>query len=394
MLAARLKNPLPSEETIRRTEAFRADFPHTANQLYLNHAAVSPLSARVVRRVEAFLKDRSEGDIENYIAVLMPTLASARTLVGKFINCDEKNLAFVPNTSYGLNILAQGLKWKTGDRIILGDEEFPSNVYPFLNLRQQGVEIDFVHARDGKILIEDIEHLITPQTKLISVSYVQFLSGYRIDLAELSRLCKTRGVLLATDAIQALGAMPIDCKAMGFDFLAAGCHKWAMSPMGNAVIYLTDELLSQLDTAYVGWLSVKDAWNMLDYNLELLDDAKRFELGTMNWIGLVGLNEAFRMFDELGREVIAEKILCNTDHLLAGLEAAGFEPVLTCARENRSGIVTIKNISEPEVAVQKLLERKIKVATRCGTIRVSPHFYNSAVELDAFVGELRTIYKR
>ncbi|MBC8043769.1 MAG: aminotransferase class V-fold PLP-dependent enzyme [Rhizobacter sp.] len=393
MLAA-LKNPSPAAEIIRKTEAFRTELPHVANQLYLNHAAVSPLSARIVRGVEAFLKDRSEGDIENYAAVLMPTLASARMLVSRFINCDEKNLAFVPNTSYGLNILAQGLRWKTGDRIILGDEEFPSNVYPFLNLRQHGVEIDFVRAEDGKILIEDIERLITPQTKLVSVSYVQFLSGYRTDLALLARLCKARGVLLATDAIQALGAMPIDCKAMGFDFLAAGCHKWAMSPMGNAVIYLTDDLLARLDTAYVGWLSVKDAWNMLDYNLELLDDAKRFELGTMNWIGLVGLNEAFKVFDELGSDVIAEKILCNTDYLSSQLEAAGFEPLLNCTRENRSGIVTIKNVEGPEAVVQQLLEKKIKVATRCGMIRVSPHFYNSTAELDVFVSELRTVCKR
>ncbi|MFQ3609798.1 MAG: aminotransferase class V-fold PLP-dependent enzyme, partial [Chloroherpetonaceae bacterium] len=161
------------------TESARGLFPSAERGIYFNHAAVSPLSRRVVTAIETFLQERSETDVENYFTTLMPTLNALRARLARLLNVHLRNLAFIPNTSYGLNLLAQGLEWKHGERILLYEREFPSNIQPFLALRKQGVEIDFLKDHDGEIRIDEIENAITPNTRLVSLSYVQFLSGFR-----------------------------------------------------------------------------------------------------------------------------------------------------------------------------------------------------------------------
>jgi cysteine desulfurase/selenocysteine lyase len=377
-----------------KTESCRAIFPHLQHQLYLNHAAVSPLSSRVVNAIQGYLSERSEWDIENYSSRLMPTLNSARQRVASFIHCEPHQLAFVPNTSYALNILAQGLKWRSGDRILLYDQEFPANVYPFLNLRQHGVEIDFVSSRDGQILLNDIEAKLTPRTRLVSISYVQFLTGFRIDLTALAELCHRYGALVSIDAIQGLGAMPIDFKRMGIDFLAAGCHKWAMSPMGIGIMAMTDALLEQLGAPFVGWLSVEDGWDFFNYGQNLLADARRHELGTQNWIGLVGLNEAFALFHELGAETIAEKLLVLSAHLYQRLHEEGFRTAFVAEKQHYSGIISIQGLTNPSGIQHQLMQAHIEVSTREGLLRISPHFYNTIDELEHFLAQLKAIVQR
>jgi cysteine desulfurase/selenocysteine lyase len=384
MTIAKLKSDV---ETL--TESYRPLFPHTKHQVYFNHAAVSPLSNRVMDAFTAYLKERNETDIENY-PTLVRLLVSAKNAVATLINADSRNIAFVPNTSYGLNILAQGLTWQSGDRILLADIEFPSNVYPFQNLTSQGVEIDFIKSRDGKILLEDIEKMLTPRTRLFSISHVQFLTGYRSDLKAISNLCKKHDVVFSVDAIQSIGAMQIDVKDMGIDFLAAGCHKWGMSPMGTGFIYLTDAMLARLRQPFVGWLSVEDAWNMLDYNLTLLPDARRFELGTQNWMGMVGLNAAFSVFHDIGQAVIQKKILLLSGYLAERLTEHGYELACDAPVENRSGIVSFKAANADDV-FKTLMSHNIETATRIGLIRVSPHFYNTTEEIDLFIEALNTI---
>lgn len=377
-----------------KTESYRTIFPHLQHQLYLNHAAVSPLSLRVVQAIENYLSERSEHDIENYWSRLIPTLESARRRVASFIDCDLHQLAFVPNTSYAFNILAQGLKWHSGDRILLYDQEFPSNVYPFLNLKKHGVEIDFVSSREGQILLDDIAAKLTARTRLVSMSYVQFLTGFRIDLAALAELCHQNGTLVSIDAIQGLGAMPIDFKGSGIDFLAAGCHKWAMSPMGIGIMVMTDALLDEIGAPFVGWLSVEDGWDFFNYEQDLLDDARRHELGTQNWIGLVGLNEAFAIFHELGSETITEKLLALSSYLCERLCEEGFTPAFVAGKENCSGIVSIKGLPHPSEIQKQLLQAKIEVSTREGLLRISPHFYNTIEELEFFMSTLKTILQK
>jgi len=384
--------PLSSEEIFRTTDAYRSLFPHTQRGLiYLNHAAVSPLSLRVKQAIETHLQERSELDIENYFPTLAPALQSARARVSSWIGCKTDNLAFVPNTSYGVNLLAQGLSWKSGDRVLLYDKEFPANVYPFLALQKKGVKIDFVGDRNGEILLEDIEKKLTPETKLFSISFVQFLSGFRTDLKAVASLCHKHDVRCAVDAIQGLGAFQINCEDSGIDFLASGCHKWAMSPMGIGIVYASEQLLSELDPVFTGWLSVENAWEMLDYKLDLPHSARRYELGTINWIGILGLNEAFGLFGEIGQDVLSQKILLLSEHLRQKLQEAGFELMLQTGKENISGITSVANLGQVEKIVAQLASRNIEVSMRDGYLRIAPHFYNTVAELTFFVEELKTI---
>lgn len=370
-------------------EEARALFPNAARGIYFNHAAVSPLSLRVVSAIERYLKERSETDVENYFATLLPTLRDLRARLARYLNARERNLAFVPNTSYGLNLLAQGLDWKTGDRILLYEREFPANVQPFLALRKRGVEIDFVKDRSGEIALDDIERAISPKTRLVSLSYVQFLSGYRLDLAELGALCRRKGVLLSIDAIQGFGALPIDCAQA--DFVAAGAHKWGMSPMGTGIAHFSDDLLERLNPVFVGWLSVEEAWDFTRYEKPLKPDASRYELGTYNWIGLVGMNAAFELFEELGYERVSAKVLALSERLSSGLREAGFELACDPERKHRSGIVSVKHFPNAEQAFKTLAERGIEISLRENYLRFSPHFYNSFAECDEVISQLKRL---
>ncbi|MCS6989666.1 MAG: aminotransferase class V-fold PLP-dependent enzyme [Chloroherpetonaceae bacterium] len=370
-------------------ESARALFPNATRGIYFNHAAVSPLSLRVVSAVERYLKERSETDVENYSATLLPTLQALRSRLARYLNAKERNLAFVPNTSYGLNLLAQGLDWKPGDRVLLYEREFPANVQPFLALRSRGVAIDFLKDHCGEISLDELERRIAPRTRLVSLSYVQFLSGYRLDLAAVSDICRRKSVLLSIDAIQGFGAFPIDCSKV--DFLAAGAHKWGMSPMGTGVAYFSDALLERLNPVFVGWLSVEEAWDFSRYEKPLKRDASRYELGTYNWIGLVGMNAAFELFEEIGYEQISNKILALSERLSVGLKEAGFELECDPKREHRSGIVSVKNVPNAAEAFKALAERGIEISLRENYLRFSPHFYNSLAECDEAISQLKRL---
>jgi selenocysteine lyase/cysteine desulfurase len=377
---------------IDKTEAYRRMFPHTKDGLiYLNHSAVSPMSSPVYEAIQSHLMERHRCDIENYFPTLQPALQSARERIASFIGAQTAEIGFVPNTSYGLNLLAQGLTWQKGDRILLYDKEFPSNIYPFLNLQKKGVEIDFFSDHNGILDPDDIQARITPNTRLLSISYVQFLSGYRVNLKQLSQLCHAHNIIFSVDAIQGLGAMPLDFESDGIDFLACGGHKWAMSPMGSGFVAITPELLGQLDPIFVGWLSVENAWEMLDYDLILHPTAQRYELGTINWMGIIGLNEAFRIFSELGIDCISRKILHLTSHLKSELLTEGFQPYLNAKPEHSSGIVSVTGLHNVSVVAARLAKEKIEVSPRDQFIRVAPHFYNTCEEISQFVKALKHI---
>ncbi len=363
---------------------YRSLFPYLdTGCIYMNHAAISPLSKRVVDAIHGYLKQRSETEIENFLT-FQRTLVETKEMIGKLINASSERIALVDNTSNGFNLLANGLKWKTGDRILLNDMEFPSNVYPFLNLKRHGVEIDFVKNRNGMILLEDIEQALTPRTRLLSISHVQFLNGFRIDLEGVGDLCKTRGIIFSVDPIQSAGALQIDVKKASIDFISCGGHKWLMSPQGSAFIFLTEELQERIQQAYVGWTSVANPWNLLDYNLDLQPSARRYENGTMNFMGICGMHAALSLLLEIGIETIESRILELTDFLVAQLSDAHVDPATCIQHEHRSGIVSFKS-DKSQAVYDKLLSEKIELAVREGLVRFSPHFYNTEEEIEKAV---------
>jgi len=368
-------------------------FPHLkTDQIYFNHAAIGPWSSLALNRINEYSTQRSGEKIENYPFTIKWN-ASAKEKLGKIIGAPQERIAWVDNVSNGINILAQGLDWKTGDRILLNDLEFPSNVYPFLNLKKIGVEIDIVKSRDGIFDIDEIEKAVTPKTKLVSISLVQFLSGYRADIDSIGDLCRNKNIIFSVDAIQATGAVQIDVVKSKIDFLSGGSQKWLMSSQGVSYIYLTEELQSRIDQKYIGWTSVKDTWNLLDYNLTLRNTADAFQNGTMNALGISIFEAVLNMFIDFGMNNVEQRILENSDYFINRLTEIGIQPILkNVAEKNRAGIVSFKH-EDAQKIFEQLDGKRIYAAVREGMLRVSPHFYNTKDEIDRFIDELKKILK-
>ncbi len=372
----------------------REQFPHLkTDQVYFNHAAIGPWSNLAVQRINEYVRQRSGEKIENYQSVLKWN-SSAKEKLGSLIGAESERIAWVDSVSNGINILAQGIDWKQGDRIILNDLEFPSNVYPFLNLKKYGVEIDFVKSVNGTVTVDEIEKLISPKTKLISISLVQFLSGYRADVDSIGQLCRKHGIIFSVDAIQAAGVVEIDVKKSNIDFLTGGTQKWLMSSQGLSYIYLTEELQKRIDQKNVGWTSVENAWDLLKYDLTLKKDASRFQSGTVNWLGVSVFDAVLDLFTGFGIANIEKTVLSNTEFFIDLLSSIGIESLLLNVEEKkRAGIVSFKHKKSKDV-FDMLEEKKIFAAMREGMIRFSPHFYNSKEEIERVVSELKIILEK
>ena len=368
-------------------------FPHlNTERIYFNHAAIGPLSILVKDRLDSYIQQRHIDPIENY-QLLLDINSSAKKLLAKLLNAKKNCLSWVENVSAGINILAQGLPWEAGDRIILNDLEFPSNVYPFMNLKSEGVEIDFAKSANGKVDVDDYEKLITPKTKLISISLVQFLTGYRADIKALGELCKRHNIIFCVDAIQAAGVVEIDVEDCNIDFLAGGSQKWLMSLQGLSYIYVKDELLERINQKYVGWLSVDDDWNLLNYDLTLKSHASRFQLGTTNSIGIAAFEASLQLFHQFGMPNVEKRNLENTTYFLEKLSENGYNCVLkNVEKSNLAGITSIK-IDNADKVFAELQNRKVSIAVREGILRFAPHYYNTTDEIDNVIEILNSITK-
>lgn len=365
--------------------SFRKLFPHIEDRItYLNHAAISPLSTPVTEHVRNYLKNRSSGSIDNF-KNLEDQYFTTKNKLARLLGTGTERIAFVDNTSNGLNILANGVQWKQGDRILLNTMEFPSNVYPFMNLRRHGVVTDFVEPEDHTIPLERIIAAVTPHTRLISISHVQYLNGFLSDLGALGSFCREHGIIFSVDAIQSAGAVPIDVESMKIDFLASGSHKWLMAPEGAGFVYVTEEMQNRIQQVYVGWTSVSDYFErMRDFKLELDPTARRYENGVLNSAGIIGLGASLDVLLKAGIENIREHILDLTDHLIARLDERGIEYITPADRSERSGIVSFKPL-DVDVLLQVFSKRKVHTAVRGESVRVSPHFYNTIEEIDILV---------
>lgn len=374
-------------------EKIRALFPYVSmGKIYFNHAALGPWSLKVLERINEYTAQRSGEMIENFPYFLKKN-SSAKQKLAQLLGASSDRIAWVDNVSNGLNILAQGIKWKHGDRIILNDIEFPSNIYPFLNLRSEGVEIDMINSRDGIVDIDDVEKLITPNTRLVSISLVQFLSGYRANIKAIGALCKKHEIIFCVDAIQGTGVVQIDVNKSQIDFLAGGTQKWLMSSQGLSYIYLTEALQEQIVQKSVGWASVNDAWNLLEYDLTLKPNADKFQNGTLNTLGICIFDQVLDLFLEYGMENVETRILENTNYFVEKLDEMGFAPILSKVnKKNRAGIVSFKHDNSNQI-FEQLETRKIYTAVRAGMVRFSPHFYNTKNEIDEVLDVLNGFKK-
>ncbi len=359
---------------------YRQYFPITSTDIYLNHAALSPLSTKVLEAIHILMEKRSSGIIEvfpEFIESKKRLKQNLATLIG----AESQNIAIIGNTSEGLNWLARGLPWQQGDRILLVEKEFPANIYPFLNLKDLGVEIDFVPVDNGHIHIGEIEKKIYPGTRLLSISFVEFLNGFRNPLKEIGQICKTKGIIFSVDSIQGLGALTLNVEEAGIDFLSNGGHKWLMGPLGCGFMYISSTIFGQVKPAFMGWLSVKDSWNFLDYNPDLLDDAGRFEIGTGNVLGITGLGVSTDLLLEAGVDRIEKHLKVLGGHLIDGLTDLGYKYIGSSAPKEQSGIYSFTGPQEQEF-FNYLQEKRIHISLRGDVLRFAPHFYNTIGEME------------
>ncbi len=366
-------------------------FPYlNESKIYFNHASIAPLPLNVSKIIERYVKERSEESINNYKQFLL-TETRAKKKLAQLLNATSSHITWSTNVGTAMSMLVQGLDWHEGDEIILNDIEFPSNVYPFLNLQNKGVEVKFLKTEKGRIKIEDFEKAITSKTKLVSVSLVQFLSGFQVNLKKLSELCRKRGVLLAVDAIQAAGNVKIDLQETPVDYLSGGTQKWLLGLQGLAYIYIGENLLSKLHPTILGWQSVENPWDLLNYDLNFPKDARKFQSGTTNALGIFALNKSLEIFLNFGLENVYSRVKENTNYIFKKLLGIGIEPLLYgLSEENLSAIVTFE-IEDAERIKAELAKQKIIVEIREGKIRVSPHFYNTKEEIDRFIEKLTGI---
>ncbi|GAB5518081.1 MAG: aminotransferase class V-fold PLP-dependent enzyme [Rhodothermales bacterium] len=369
----------------------RALFLNTEHEVYLHHAAIAPLSTPVRQAIDAYLEERNHTNVENYFDV-MPTMLETRERLARLIGAPVERVEFAQNTSAALNVLTQGLDWRPGDRIAIPACEFPANVYPFMHLADRGVMVDFIPHERGVFTLDDIERTLTPQTRLVSVSWVQFLSGYRVDLKALGQLCADRGILFCVDAIQGLGAFSLDVEACRIDFLACGGHKWLMGPMGQGFLYLTEALQAQLRPA-AGWLHGPVDWdNFFDYTLAFHEDATRFRLGTTNNLGIIGLHAALGLREQCGSDWCAERVHTLTDRLRQRIQALGLPVYGPSSQAQAGGIVTFEH-DAPEALFEALNHANVKGGLRNRMIRLAPTYYNTADDVEKAIAVVGAFLK-
>ncbi|GIW46012.1 MAG: cysteine desulfurase [Candidatus Binatia bacterium] len=367
---------------------WRALFPVTQHLVHLNHAGVSPISLRVRDAVERFLSRALHGDAAS-TEWWERESERVRSLCARLIGADPKEIAFVKNTSEGLSLVAAGLPWKAGDNVIAVDQEYPSNVYPWLALQRFGVETRLVPRRSGLVHAEDILAAADGRTRLVSVSFVDWLTGARNELESLAALCRERGWLFCVDGIQGVGAVPLNVEACGIDCLAVGGHKWLLAPEGCGFLYVSQRIVEQIQSVLHGWKSVYDENTFLPYHFEPRHDALKFEPGSPPHLGIHALGAAVELLLEVGPAAVWDQIRRITDTLIAGLQSLGAEIFSPLEEKHRSGIVVFRTGSPPEPLSERLNGRGFIVRVRNHGIRVAPHFYNSIEDIERFLDAVR-----
>ena len=369
-------------------KALREEFPITRNYNFMNHAAAAPLSRRAADAARKYL---AHAEANAYLrGRFFKHIERVRTQAAALINANADEIAFVKNTSEGLSFVANGLTWQSGDNVVTTNVEFPANIYPWQALRPLGVEVRMVLEEDGRIPLERVIEAIDPRTRVVSISSVQFASGFRTDLATLGEYCQSKGVFLCVDAIQSLGAFPIDVAGMKIDFLSADGHKWLCAPEGAGVFYVRKEIQGYLRPTTIGWFSMKEPFVFDKYQFEFADTARRYESGSHNLPGVYALGGAMELVLEIGIDEIAKRLLALTDRMTTGLREKGYRVVSSRAPAEASGIVAfISDLHDHEQVREHLeAEHRIVIAVRNGRLRASPYFYNTEGEIDQLVEAL------
>jgi cysteine desulfurase / selenocysteine lyase len=380
----------PFQDFDLMTPEVRALFPVTQRSIYFNHAAISPPPITAIRAVEAQLQDVHENGSTNFRSWLA-VKEQARELLAGLLGARPEQVAFMRNTSDALSTVANGLKWSAGDNIVTFRREFPSNIYPWLRVRDTfGVELRMCDEHRGRIDQAELEGLIDHNTRVVAISQVQFASGFRVDLKRLARAARRHDALLVVDAIQALGVVPTSVEEDNIDVAAGAGHKWLLAPEGVGYLYLSDRARQRIDPTLVGWVSVPDPDDYLNFEQGWNRGTLAWETGTGPTALLHGFKASLEFLNRFGVGNIAAYLEEVTDYLCEVLKAKNYEIVSSRAPGEKSQIVCIRHRGGmPAMALyHHLMKRNIVTAPRGDRLRLAPHLYNTSHEVDELVKAL------
>jgi cysteine desulfurase / selenocysteine lyase len=368
------------------TDTRQRFFPISKSKIFMAHAAVTAVAGPAAEAMSELIRKCSEDfcDFSDTLSLIQQTRESAARL----LHASPDEIALLGPTSLGLSLVANGIAWAPGDEVVCYLDDYPANVYPWINLRDKGVVVRFIEpAQIGEVTVEAVERTLTPKTKLVALASCSFISGYRIDIAAIGTLLRERGILFCLDAIQTLGAFPTTVEHV--DFLSADAHKWLLGPVAIGVVYVKKERFEVCRPTLLGAWNIKAPSFVAQNQIEFVEGAQRYEPGVLNVPGIAGMKAAIDLFLEIGTQKVAERILSIRSRLIFGLVELGFRPLgATTTTAHFSGIITVSHPTRDIPSLfKRLSENRVVYSPRQDRqgnhyLRFSPHFYNTEDEVD------------
>jgi selenocysteine lyase/cysteine desulfurase len=386
---------VPSNTAAQFAAVRAQEYRWTGERIYLNAASYGPLPERARAATEEFEHRRQRAQLAD--PDFLDSQIRARRAAARLVNALESEIALVPNTQVGINLAAHIAAAQARGRpgLVVSDREFPANIYPWLALGRHGFDVRVIPTQLGLPDEAALEEAIqSDDVAALALSFVQFSTGYRADVERLGAICRARDILFAVDAIQGVGAVPIDVHAANIDVLACGAQKWLCSPWGTGFAFIRADLCHTVEPYLPGWLSFtgsRDYTRLTEYRYDLRDDGERFEVGSLPFQSCVAFAEAAGLLLELGVDHIWEHIRSLQDQIIGwAAERADVEVTSDLNPARRSGVLCIRP-RNAAAAHAALLDARVTCAFREGSIRLSPHFYNSSAEIARVIDVLERV---
>lgn len=369
---------------------FRSRMQVNDDVAYFDHAAVAPLTTAAVEAIAEWSSDiASRGDA--HWPHWRKRVEETRLFAARLMNATPEEVALTHSTTEGIGFVSEGFDWQPGDNVVIPANEFPSNLYPWLHLKDRGVEVREVAVENGRLDLNRIAEACDDRTRIVSCSWVGYATGFRVDLDQLAEVVHDNGALLFVDAIQGLGMFPLDVRQTPIDFLSADGHKWLLGPEGAGLFYCRKELLEKLRPVSVGWNSVQQAGDFSNHDFQLKTTADRYEAGTYNMVGNLALRASLQTFLEFGVEAISETLRMVTDAVSETIEQK--TPYRIASDRNDatwSGILAVDVGEDDPMAVrEKCVSRGVIVSARGGFLRLAPHVYTNEEDVDQLIAALK-----
>lgn len=362
--------------------SFRQQMPITQQWAYFDHAAVAPLPEPSRQVIHEYADSYATLGTTNW-PYWRKKIEAARNHAAILINAAPENVATIHSTTEGIGLVAEGFDWRDGDNVVVPDSEFPSNLFPWLNLKSRGVETRQVSCPEGRIDLDQLLSACDERTRLISLSWVGYTTGWRTDLAAVCEAAHARGIRVFVDAIQGMGVLPLDVQAVPIDFLAADGHKWMLGPEGAGVFYVRPDRLEELHPLGVGWNSIRDAGNFSNPEFNMKPNAGRYEGGTYNMVGTAALATSLELLTNAGIHAVSERLHSVTEQLCEQLQRIGAHIASTRDDDHWSGIVAFDMPKKSPLTIKKQCEEQgIALNYRGGRLRVSPHVYTNTDDIE------------